>query len=88
MAILPSFQFNNIDVVGDGTSTTATIDMTDHIKSAGILPKIPSSILSISNADGIPAISSFTLSGSTVSVVFTTAPTADTQIPLSITLVF
>lgn len=65
----------NVTLVGDGASTSASVDFADLIKLAGVLPKTPTGIYSVSAQYGATGV----LSGSTVDFTFTTAlPTSPT----------
>lgn len=75
-----------ITTLGDGVSTTITVDLYEDIAAVTILPKNPRVIVSTSSNGGI--ITSATLVGSAVDVVFATPPSANFQFNINITLGF
>lgn len=75
----------SITCIGDGTSTSIVWDMRDLIKNAGIYPATPVGIDGV-NTSGGPAVSSSSLNGTEVTVNFSSAPSG--QFTLSVTLEF
>jgi hypothetical protein len=83
MAIFQVFP-SGCTVWGDGVATTATFDLSAKLNQLGVPPNAQGTILSIGHASGI---TSSTLVGSILSVVFTNPPPVNTSV-LSLQLGF
>lgn len=79
-------QYQNIQMTlyGDGISTTITVDVSNYLRALNTLPNIPAGIV---GANSNYTISSFSMVGPHVTVVFATAPAA-AAFPLYLDITF
>jgi hypothetical protein len=88
MAIFQGQAFS-LQLYGDGTSTEVSLDLTKYLNSYNTLPNTPTSVLAVTTeGGGSPSVSSYSFVGSTLSVVFSSAPEANTYFLLNISLLF
>lgn len=78
---------SGVNLLGDGITTSTQIDLTNYIKSLSVLPNIPYGIYSVNATSGV-IVSSSSITGNILSVIFSTAPTNNLQFGLGIQLTF
>lgn len=74
-------------LLGDGVSSSISIDLTNYLRVLNVLPNTPAGILSVSATSGVTVASS-SLSGNILSVTFTSAPASGLNFGLSVSLYF
>lgn len=84
MAITQWYNFEQ-HLVGDGSSTSVTVDLGDAIEYRLITPRVPSSVVSYSSGFNI---SSATLSGQALTLSFSVAPASGALGNIEVALAF